>query len=1078
MFRKHLSHKVGWTGCIPHDTCKRNNLHMTIKKIIFLTLLLCITDIVFGQKTQTYLDKDILFKNGLELFDKKQFTAAQKSFLDYIQSNPNNRLSKTEAQFYQAICAVELFHKDGEWELKQFTEQHPESNKIKTAYFYLGKSNFRKKKYDETIKFLEKVDIYELSKIDLAELYFKRGYSYFIENNNEKAKLDLFEIKDVDNKYESPANYYYSHIAYLEKHYETALSGFRKLLSDDTFGPIVPYYITQIYYIQGKFNEVIKNAPALLNDSSNVQKESEINRMIAESYFNLKDYNNALTYFKKSVAEGGFNAQGNYELGYCYYQIKDYLNAILYFEKSTEKKDSLAQNAWYHLADCHIQTGNKNKARMAFYAAAMLDFDDDIKENALYSYAKLCYELSFAPYDDAVLAFQKYIKTYQNSPKKTEAYTFLVNVYSTTKNYGQAIASIEKIKPLDPILKITYQKLIYFQGVEYFNNSNIDSAFKYFKKSLSINFNQTYNALSLYWLGEISYLKKDYNAAIDHWKAFQITEGSYGLKEYDLSNYNIGYAYFQLKNKKDYENANISFRKFLLTKNKYDATKIADATVRTADTYFMNNIYLQASENYQTAINLNTIDVDYSMYQKALCDGILKKYTEKIELLKTLINKYPKSNYFSAATFEAAETYRKNLNDDENALSYYEKIIDKFPNSSYVNPSLAGIGLIYYNKSNDDKAFEYFDKIVKIDPKSSESKEALEYIKKIFEGKKDIAGLENYFKEIGNPLNTNVLESSLFEAAREAYYNEKNYDLAMQKFETYISKYPEGKYISEAHYCYAECAYSKGLFDKALPSYQYLNAKSRSIYSETALSKSSYILYKNKKYDEALPLYKSLEEMADIPSNKLAGSIGAMRCAFETKNYELVITEAGRVLLSDKITPQQNNEAKYLRAKSLFEIQRFDEALTEFKAIFKNSKNITGAEALYHIAKIQYEKQDYTQVEKTINNLMSYNYSNDDWNTKGLLLLSDAYIAKGDDVDAELMLQTIIDAKQKQEYLDEATKKLEQIKAKKNLKLNNESSNNSKDMKVEFNSGNQEKDLFDKLFEEQQNKLNSEKKDN
>ena len=31
-------------------------------------------------------------------------------------------------------------------------------------------------------------------------------------------------------------------------------------------------------------------------------------------------------------------------------------------------------------------------------------------------------------------------------------------------------------------------------------------------------------------------------------------------------------------------------------------------------------------------------------------------------------------------------------------------------------------------------------------------------------------------------------------------------------------------------------------------------------------------------------------------------------------------------------------------------------------------------------------------------------------------------------------------------------------------------------MKVEFNSENQEKDLFDKLFEEQQNKLNSEKK--
>lgn len=61
---------------------------------------------------------------------------------------------------------------------------------------------------------------------------------------------------------------------------------------------------------------------------------------------------------------------------------------------------------------------------------------------------------------------------------------------------------------------------------------------------------------------------------------------------------------------------------------------------------------------------------------------------------------------------------------------------------------------------------------------------------------------------------------------------------------------------------------------------------------------------------------------------------------------------------------------------------------------------------------------------------MGYEYSNDDWNTKGLLLLADSYIAKGDDADAELMLQTVIDGKPRQEYVDEATAKLEKLKAK------------------------------------------------
>lgn len=1045
---------------------------MNTKKIIFLSILICSVSLLLSQKTQIYLDKDMLFKTGLELFDKKQYTAAQKTFIDYMQSNSENRLQKKDAQYYAAACGIELFHKDGEWLMKQFIEQHPESNKLKWAYFYLGKSNFRKKKYSETIKFLEKVEIYDLNKEDLAELYFKRGYSYFEEENNEKAKLDLFEIKDVDNKYAHPANYYYSHLAYQAKNYEVALTGFKRLLEDETFGSVVPYYITQIYFIQGKFEEVIKNGPALLQDSSAVQKESEINRMIGESYFNLKDFGNALTYFKKSEKSGGFNQQGNYELGYCYYQTKDYKNAIINFDKAVNTKDSLSQSAWYHLADCYIQTNNKNKARNAFYAASNSSFDAAIQEDALYSYAKLCYELSFAPYNDAVVAFQKYITTYPNSGKKAEAYNYLINVYSTTKNYSEAIASIESVKPLDPILKITYQKLIYFKAIEFFNNSELDSATVYFKKSLAVNFDKTYNALSQYWLGDISYIKKDYATAVEIWKSFQLNEGAFSLKEYDLSNYNIGYAYFQQKNKKDYENANIAFRKFLLSKNKYDIKKIADANVRTADSYFMNNVYQQAADFYETAIALNNIDVDYCMYQKALCSGLLKNNNEKVNDLKSLINKYPKSNYISAVVFELAETYNKDLNDGDNALVYYEKILNDFSKSSYVNPSLAGIGLIYYNKNNDDKALEYFDRIVKKDSKSSESKEALEYIKKIYEAKKDIAGLEEYFNTIGKPLNTTELETSLYDVAREAYYNDKNYDLAMTKFESYISKYPDGKYIGEAHFCFAECAYSKTMYDKALPSYLYINSKARGIYSETALAKSSYIFYKDKKYEDALPLYIKLQELAETPSNSLAGKIGAMRCAMELKKYDIALDNAVSVLNTEKITPQQTSEAKYNKAKSLFELNRFDDALIEFKTIYKTSKNLTGAEALYHIAKIYLAKQDYAQVEKTINNLVSYNYSNDDWNTKGLILLADSYTEKGEFADAELMLQTIIDAKQKQEYVDEATLKLEKLNAKKNQRLKTETTPN--DVKIEFKSENGDKDLFDQLYEAEKEKIKTE----
>jgi tetratricopeptide (TPR) repeat protein len=72
--------------------------------------------------------------------------------------------------------------------------------------------------------------------------------------------------------------------------------------------------------------------------------------------------------------------------------------------------------------------------------------------------------------------------------------------------------------------------------------------------------------------------------------------------------------------------------------------------------------------------------------------------------------------------------------------------------------------------------------------------------------------------------------------------------------------------------------------------------------------------------------------------------------------------------------------------KILFETARFDDAIIEFENITKTSKNIIGAEAYYYLGKIYFIKQDYKEVEITLTKLISYQYSNDDWNTKAMAL--------------------------------------------------------------------------------------------
>jgi len=262
--------------------------HLLIRNALFVLILSC-PSVFNAQRTAIYADPDALYKKGLELFDKKQYASAQKHFQDFAVA-ARSSLLKADAQYYAAACGIELFNKDSEWLMREFIEKNPSSPRINSAWLYLGRSNFRKKKYKETLEYLEKVDIYKLDKDELAELYFKKGYSYLQKGEDAGAKKEFYEIKDVENKYSFPANYYYSHISYKEKNYDVALQGFKKLVGNETFGSVAPYYITQIYFIQGKYQDVVKEAPKLLDDSANVQKEGEINRMIGESYFNMKDF--------------------------------------------------------------------------------------------------------------------------------------------------------------------------------------------------------------------------------------------------------------------------------------------------------------------------------------------------------------------------------------------------------------------------------------------------------------------------------------------------------------------------------------------------------------------------------------------------------------------------------------------------------------------------------------------------------------------------------------------------------------------------------------------------------------------
>ncbi len=1023
-------------------------------KIIAISIILLSQISLYAQETLFFKNPDKAYKAGLELFEKEKYGVAQKHFRNAIESYGDAQPEfKANARYYEALCAIELFNEDAEYLISTFIAEHPENSKVNMAYFHMAKFQYRQKKYRQAIDWFNRLDKGQLDNDQLSEFYFKLGYSYFRAGNFDKASSAFYEIKDVNTKYTAPALYYYSHIAYEEKNYETALQGFQRLSKNQTFAQVVPYYITQIYYLQGKYDQVIEYAPELL-ESASAKRAPEIAKVIGDSYYKKNEFDLALGYLQKHANEAKNIAREDYyQLGYCYYRDEQYDSAAIAFEKVTNDNDPLAQNAYFHLADCYIELSQKKKARFAFEFASKLDFDPEIKEEALFNYALLTYELFHSPFNEAIGAFHDFIEIYPNSNRLDDAYNFLVMAYMYTSNYKEALNSLEKISEMDHAMKEAYQKVAYYRGLELYNNLHYEQAVETFNKSLQYpGYNRAIYAQANYWKAEAYYQLGEYEKAVEGYDNFLLTTGAFELDEYNLAHYNLGYAYFKLK---DYPKAINWFRKYIgFTKNEKTRT-VADAYNRIGDSYFISRSYWTAIEYFDKAVEIGLLDKDYALFQRGFALGLLNRPEKKLTTMQQLINEHPESAYVDDALFELAKS---NLDQQkpEVALKMYKRIVDEFPSSSYVKKSLVQLGLINYNKDNNDEALKYYQRVVAEYPGTPEAKNALTGIKNIYVDMNNVDAYFAYANSLGEFADVSISEQdSLTYISAEKLYMSGDCEKSIIQFNNYLNEFKDGSFILNAHFYLAECYNRSGNKEKALQLYRFVIDKPKNTFTEQALLKAASINYNFDNYEKALEHYKKLEEIAELNSHLIESRVGQMRCNYQLNDYHSTIQSADKLLHTEKITDELKREARYKKGKSLYQNKNFDKALDEFRIISEDVNSKEGAEAKYLICQIYFNDNQYDIAEHEIFDFASQNTSQEYWLAKAFILLSDVYIAKDDSFQAKHTLKSIIDnynPDAKDDIVKIAKEKYNQIIENEKLKIEEDESD---EIMLEYENGDQ-----------------------
>lgn len=981
-----------------------------------------------AQLTEKYTSEYAPFYRAEELFQKAKFSAAQEEYRAFLKDfDEKNHPYFIKARYYNALCGLHLYHADAEQLLLEFLKDYPESIYRQEVYFELGRYYFRKNKFTDCIKWFTKVDVNGLEEDLHPEYYFKLGYAHFRKKNPKAARDAFYEVIDKDSQYQNPALYYYSHIAYTEGNYEVALQGFKKLENDPAFEKTVPTYIAQILYLQGKYDELLAYAPAMKEDPKH---DLEMAHLIGDAFYRTGRYDEAVPFLEEYNNKSATTRDEDYQLGFAYYKSGQYLNAIRMFDKVAKIKDELGQMSLYHIGECYMKEENFLYARNAFELAAALHFDKEIEEDALYNYAILSYKLDFNPFDEALEALNLYLERYPDSPRKHDIYQYLVNVYTTMKNYKSAMQSIEKLGDLDFNMKNAYQMMAYNHAVELCDNAQYGQAIENFTLARKYAVDPHLTALSHYWTAEAYYKMNRFDDAIKSYKTFVQVPGSYGLKEHNDAYYNIAYCHFK---KQDYSAAIQNFRTFTQDPHETSHEKIADSYLRIGDAYFVTGKNDdQAIEFYQKAIAENGGQVDYAKYQVGLAQGFQGKHAEKAGTMLDIVNNHKSSTFVVPALYEAGEAFRLN-NQNGKAMQHYEQLIIDYPKHPKVVDAIFQIASLHFIAENFTEAEKGYLRIIHEFNNEVKKKEALARLKDVYTALNQPDKYIALVNQMGGDISTYEKDTLLYFNAFHLY-EDSLYQKSISAFDDYLKEFTQPIFYVEANYYKATAHYRLGEKEIAYKHYENVLSRPNGIYTEFAALVTSQNAYDNKNYDKAIGFYKQLEQTATYPENRLTAQIGLMRCYALQENYNLAKPYARKVLQDELSLDNVITEAHYVVAKAEFERGNYNVAMAEFKEVADRTKGVIGAESAFRVAEIYYLQEQYKQSEDEIRDLMKEHSGYDYWVAKALILQAKNSIGMEDLVQAEYTLNSVLDGytNQTDGILDEAREVMDYLQSLKN----------------------------------------------
>lgn len=975
---------------------------MEIRKFITAVLCLLVPAAVFSQNASV--------EKAAALFSSKEYSAA---LAELEKTSPVSQNDRETAAYYKTLCKIYLSAPDAPQAVDDYLKQYPASIRKVEVITAMADTYFNTGRYAEALDYYTLTDKFAINQKPVRDDFaYRKAYCQYATGDYAAARPAMYSLLQSE-RWGNDAAYAYGHMCYSEGDMTLALENFNRVAQDSKYRDKIPFYLANIYFGQKKYDRSIEEGEKLLSWYKGEQDTAPVRKIIGQSYFNLGRYDKALPYLEQSVSSPSASPTDLYQAGYAYYKTGDYSRAEEMLKRAAQGQPAVSQGAYYVLGDIYLKSGRKQEALGAFKTAGGMDHDKTVKHDAWYNYALLSYETG-NPYASVPSVLSEYLRLYPESPSRELIYEYLLDSFISSREYEEAIRTIETLGLDSPRAEEALQKASFYLAGQKLNSGDADAALKYYSKAASSGPDDLLRARAHFWLAE-TYMRMDMNdKAASELDAFAVSAAGKSSPEYARLGYQRGYL---ASLQGDYKTAQKYFTAY--GKGKLSAEERTDNNMRLADCAFALGQYQQALSLYNGVIKDGSPQADYATYQKALCEGVSGKYREQISTLNGFLSSYPESAYRPQARYDLGVAYQKSGQNDR-AISSFLAVENEKSAGTLVPDAKVKAALAYYNAGNSDKALELYKEVVEKYPSSQVTPSAMRSARQIFveQGRSDdFVSWSN--STSGTPLDEMAVDSLHYETAYKAF-SAGNFPEAGKAFARYLEKYPSGLFTPDAAYYMAESALKAGDTLEAKKGYEKLLSMPEGKYTEGSLVKYTTLMEKSDSLYQAIPYLEKLFSSTATPENRKYAAIGLLRAYEAEQDWDNVIKYAGIVRRDIASDTELYADASVVMCGAYVENGQSAEAA---KLVGELKRIVSGenmAKTLYCEAAVQYAGGEYDKSIETISRLTldypMYKYTGG----RALLLMARNFHAQNDIYQAEYILKNIIESSPYQDIKDEA----------------------------------------------------------